>query len=77
MSCAQNNSKYVCGIDLYARQMYVCVMNENGEIVFHRNKIVKMRLLASHLVIIIGGCYTVETVERGTMGLSGYDAPAS
>jgi len=37
MRFAQINSKYVCGIDLHARQMYACVMNEKGEILFHRN----------------------------------------
>ena len=28
MRYAQINSKYVCGIDLHAREMYACVMNE-------------------------------------------------
>ena len=37
MRYAQINSKYVCGIDLHARKMYACVMNEKGEILFHRN----------------------------------------
>jgi transposase len=37
MRYAQINSKYVCGIDLHARNMYACVMNEKGEILFHRN----------------------------------------
>jgi predicted NBD/HSP70 family sugar kinase len=37
MRYAQINSKYVCGIDLHARDMYACVMNEKGEILFHRN----------------------------------------
>ena len=37
MRYAQINSKYVCGIDLHAREMYACVMNEKGEILFHRN----------------------------------------
>jgi len=37
MRCAQINSKYVCGIDLHARKMYACVMNEKGEILFHGN----------------------------------------
>ena len=29
--------QYYCGIDLHARTMYVCVLNQEGEIVFHRN----------------------------------------
>jgi hypothetical protein len=37
MHYAQINSKYVCGIDLHAREMYACVMNEKGEILIHRN----------------------------------------
>ncbi len=37
MRYAQINSKYVCGIDLHAREMYACVMNEKGEILFHCN----------------------------------------
>ena len=37
MHYTQINSKYVCGIDLHAREMYACVMNEKGEILFHRN----------------------------------------
>ena len=37
MRYAQINSKYVCGIDLHAREMYACVMNAKGEILFHRN----------------------------------------
>ncbi len=28
MRYAQINSKYVCGIDLHAREMYACVMND-------------------------------------------------
>ena len=26
-----------CGIDLHARSMYVCILNQEGEIVIHRN----------------------------------------
>jgi hypothetical protein len=37
MRYAQINSKYVCGIDLHAREMYASVMNEKGEILFNRN----------------------------------------
>ncbi len=37
MRYAQINSKYVCGIDIHARNMYACVMDEKGEILFHRN----------------------------------------
>ena len=29
--------RYYCGIDLHARTMYVCVLNQEGEIVLHRN----------------------------------------
>ena len=29
--------KFYCGIDLHARTMYVCILNQDGEIVVHRN----------------------------------------
>jgi transposase len=29
--------RYYCGIDLHARSMYVCILNETGEIVAHKN----------------------------------------
>ena len=29
--------RYSCGIDLHARTMYVCILNLEGAIVFHRN----------------------------------------
>ena len=28
---------YYCGIDLHAKAMYVCIMNQNGEILYHKN----------------------------------------
>ena len=29
--------KYYCGIDLHARNTYLCILDEAGEIMFHRN----------------------------------------
>jgi hypothetical protein len=29
--------QFYCGIDLHARTMYVCIMNQEGEILVHRN----------------------------------------
>ncbi len=29
--------KWYCGIDLHARTMYVCILNQDGDIVVHRN----------------------------------------
>jgi transposase len=29
--------RYYCGIDLHARQMYVCIISADGEVVFHKN----------------------------------------
>lgn len=29
--------RYYCGIDLHARQMYVCIVNQEGAILVHRN----------------------------------------
>ncbi len=31
-----NQHLYYCGIDLHARAMYVCILSQDGEIVFHR-----------------------------------------
>ena len=30
-------NKFYCGIDLHKRTMYVCILNQEGEIVVHRN----------------------------------------
>jgi transposase len=37
MRYAQINTPYVCGIDLHAREMYICVKNRKGDILLHRN----------------------------------------
>lgn len=29
--------RYSCGIDLHARTMYVCILNQDGGIVLHKN----------------------------------------
>jgi len=29
--------KYYCGIDLHARKKYICIMNQAGKILFHKN----------------------------------------
>ena len=29
--------KFYCGIDLHARSMYLCILNQEGEIVLHQN----------------------------------------
>ena len=29
--------QFYCGIDLHARAMYVCILNQSGEILVHRN----------------------------------------
>lgn len=29
--------RYYCGIDLHARRMYICILNQSGEILYHRN----------------------------------------
>jgi len=31
------NHKFYCGIDLHARKMYVCILNNSGKIVLHKN----------------------------------------
>ena len=30
--------KYSCGIDLHARSMYICILDEEGETVLHKNR---------------------------------------
>lgn len=32
-----NKHKHYCGIDLHARNMYVCILNQDGDVVYHRN----------------------------------------
>jgi hypothetical protein len=29
--------QFYCGIDLHARTMYLCVLNQEGEVLLHRN----------------------------------------
>jgi hypothetical protein len=29
--------KFYCGIDLHARSMYLCVLNQDGEILLHQD----------------------------------------
>ncbi len=41
--------QFYCGIDLHARSMYVCIMNQAGEILVHRN----MATTADELVKVI------------------------
>ena len=33
----QTQRPFYCGIDLHAKQMFVCILNDAGEIVLHRN----------------------------------------
>ena len=32
-----NSHPFYCGIDLHSRNLYVCIMNDNGETVIHKN----------------------------------------
>lgn len=32
-----DSHQFYCGIDLHARQMYVCVLDQEGEVLFHHN----------------------------------------
>ena len=29
--------QFYCGIDLHAKAMYICIMNQKGEILYHKN----------------------------------------
>lgn len=37
MELAKINTTYFCGIDLHGRNMYVCIVDKEGTILFHRN----------------------------------------
>ena len=37
MEYATMKTEYVCGVDLHSQLMYVCVMNQQGEIKLHKN----------------------------------------
>lgn len=37
MSFSTKQHSYYCGIDLHARTLYVCLLDQAGELVFHRN----------------------------------------
>lgn len=37
MKFYKNKHKYYCGIDLHAKQMYVCVVDDDGKVLLHRN----------------------------------------
>jgi len=37
--------KYSCGIDLHTKKMYVCILDEAGEIMFHKNIIANREAL--------------------------------
>ena len=32
-----NSHKYYCGIDLHTKMMYVCILNNQGKVLVHRN----------------------------------------
>ena len=29
--------RHYCGVDLHARSMYVCILNQKGEVILHQN----------------------------------------
>lgn len=37
MTFCTKQHKFYCGIDLHAKSMYLCIINQDGEIVLHRN----------------------------------------
>ena len=37
MRLYQTTTEFNCGVDLHARQMYVCVVDREGRILVHRN----------------------------------------
>jgi len=37
MDFYKGQHKFYCGIDLHARKMYLCILDEKGEVKLHRN----------------------------------------
>ena len=37
MKLHQTQTEFNCGIDLHARNMYICVMDRQGKVLVHRN----------------------------------------
>ena len=37
MNFYKGQHKFYCGIDLHARKMYLCILDEKGEVQLHRN----------------------------------------
>jgi len=37
MEFYKKEHKHYCGIDLHARFMYICIINQAGKILFHKN----------------------------------------
>lgn len=37
MRCYSKQHTFCCGIDLHARTMYFCILNQEGEVMRHRN----------------------------------------
>lgn len=44
MEFYKEQHKYYCGIDLHARNLYVCILDEKGEKLFHRQVLAKREL---------------------------------
>ena len=48
MNFYNKQHRYYCGIDLHARSMYVCILDQSGEILLHRNMPADPSLPRSH-----------------------------
>jgi hypothetical protein len=58
---------YYCGIDLHARSMYICILNQEGESVVHRN----MKTDPAVFLKVIGG-YREDMVVAVECIFTGY-----
>ena len=63
--------KFYCGIDLHARSMYVCILNQAGDIVVHRNLKTKpdalLRIMAPYredIVVAVECLFTCDLARR-------------
>lgn len=66
--------QFYCGIDLHARQMYVCILDAAGEIQFHRNmqataealERTLARFVASDIAVAVECVFTRQGYAAGT-----------
>jgi len=73
------NHKFYCGIDLHARKIYVCILNNSGKIVSHKNiktdPEVFFELIFPYLEDIVVGVECMFSPEKGSGSSTGNGSP--